>query len=181
MRFNASAMESLKIVFLSIAAAVLYGIVHDQITVRVCAEYFTVFHPPLLPVDFPAPLVALAWGVVATWWAGAILGIALALAARGGSRQKLGAGAMLPLIARLLAVMAVFAGVCGVAGFALANEHMVVPPPWVQSHLTPARFPNFMADWWAHTASYGSAFLGGAVICVIVYRKRRPSHVPQGT
>lgn len=174
-------MESLKIVFLSITAAILYGIVHDQITVRVCAEYFTVFHPPLLPVDFPTRLVALAWGVVATWWAGAVLGIALALAARAGSRNKLGARALLPLIARLLAVMAAIAGIFGVAGFALAREQMVPPPSWVQSHLPPARFPNFMADWWAHAASYGSAFLGGPVLCVIVYRKRRPSQVPQET
>ena len=166
-------MESLKIVFLSIAAGVLYGIVHDQITVRICVEYFTVFHPPLVPADFPATLVALAWGVVATWWVGAILGIALALAARAGRRAKLTTRSVLPLIGRLLLVMAVSATVFGVAGFVLAKEGMVVPPSWVQSHLLPSRFPDFMADWWAHSASYCSAFLGSIALCVIAYRKRR--------
>jgi len=170
-------MESLKIVFLSLGAGVFYGIVHDQVTVRICPEYFTVFHPPLLPVDFPAPLVALAWGVVATWWAGAILGIALALAARAGSRPKLTARDVFPLIAWLLPVMAAAAVVFGVSGFLLANKGILVPPAWVQSHLPLSRFPNFMADWWAHGASYGAAFLGGATLCVIAYRKR--SGVPR--
>ncbi|MGB6803454.1 MAG: hypothetical protein WBE31_14405 [Candidatus Sulfotelmatobacter sp.] len=166
-------MECLKMVLLSIAAGVFYGIVHDQVTVRICPEYFTVFHPPLLPIDFPAMLVALAWGVVATWWAAAILGIALALAARSGSRTKLTTRDVLPLISRLLAAMAAAAVVFGVAGFLPAKKNIVVPPAWVQSHLPPSRFPNFMADWWAHSASYGAAFLGGALLCVIAYRKRR--------
>jgi len=172
MRSNARAMESLKIVFLSIGAGVLYGIAHDQITARICIEYFTVFHPPLVATDSPT-LLGFAWGVVATWWAGAILGAALALAARAGSRRKLAARDVLPLIARLLPVMAVFAGVFGIAGFVLTNKGMISPPSWVQSHLPPSRFPNFMADWCAHSASYGSAFLGGGVLCVIAYRKRR--------
>ncbi|MGA8622112.1 MAG: hypothetical protein WB660_26775 [Candidatus Sulfotelmatobacter sp.] len=166
-------MESLKIVFFSIAAGVLYGVIHDQITVRICPEYFTVFHPPLLPIDFPAPVVTLAWGVVATWWARAILGIALAIAARAGARAKLAARDMLPLIALLLPGMAASAGVFGIAGFLFANKGMVSPPSWVQARLDPSRFPNFMADWWAHSASYGAAFLGGAILCVIAYRERR--------
>jgi len=35
-------MEYIKIVLLAIAAAISYGILHDQITVRVCIEYFTI-------------------------------------------------------------------------------------------------------------------------------------------
>ena len=30
----------------------------------------------------------------------------------------------------------------------------------------------FLADWWAHTASYASGFLGGIVLCLWVWRKR---------
>jgi len=165
-------MESVKIVLFSIVAGVLYGIAHDQITARICIEYFTVFHPPLIATDSPT-LLGLAWGLVATWWAGAILGLALAIAARGGSRTKLSARDVLPLIARLLPVMAAAAVLFGIAGFVLANKGMIHPPLWVRSQLPLQRFPNFMADWWAHSASYGSAFLGGAVLCVIAYRKRR--------
>src|SRR5258708_27696712 len=101
-----------------------------------CIEYIMVFTRRLVASALPT-LLGLAWGVVATWWAGAILGAALALAARAGSRRKLAARDVLPLIARLLPVMAVFAGVFGVAGFVLANKGMISPPSWVQSHLPP--------------------------------------------
>jgi hypothetical protein len=37
-------MEALKIAFTCVIAAVIYGIVHDQFTARICLEYFTVFH-----------------------------------------------------------------------------------------------------------------------------------------
>ena len=43
-------MEILKIWLFCIAAAICYGIVHDQITVRICVEYFSVFHPTILPL-----------------------------------------------------------------------------------------------------------------------------------
>lgn len=62
-------MEFLKIVALCISASVLYGIVHDQITARICVEYFTVFHPPVFATTSPT-LLGFGWGVIATWWAG---------------------------------------------------------------------------------------------------------------
>ena len=34
-----NALQAILIVMLSIAAAVFYGIVHDQITARICVEY----------------------------------------------------------------------------------------------------------------------------------------------
>jgi hypothetical protein len=35
-------MESLKIVLLCVGAAVTYGVLHDQVTARVCVEYFPI-------------------------------------------------------------------------------------------------------------------------------------------
>lgn len=164
-------MESVKIVFLSILAGILYGILHDQITARICIEYFTVFHPRLIASDSPT-LLGLLWGVIATWWAGAILGIPLALAARAGSRRKLAAKDLLPYIARLLLLMAISAAACGTVGFALTSKGSLSPPYWVRIQIPPSRFSVFMADWWAHNASYDSAFLGGFVMCFLVYRRR---------
>jgi hypothetical protein len=71
-------MEYLKIVLLVVMAG--YGIVHDQITARICIEYFTVFHPPVFRTENPT-LLGLGWGVIATWWLGAIMGVLLATAA----------------------------------------------------------------------------------------------------
>jgi hypothetical protein len=39
-------VESLKMFLVCIVAAILYGVIHDQITVGVCLEFFTVFHWP---------------------------------------------------------------------------------------------------------------------------------------
>ena len=63
-------MESLKIILLCVLAAIVYGILHDQVTARVCVEYFTIGHPPIFHTDDPT-LLAFGWGVIATWWMGA--------------------------------------------------------------------------------------------------------------
>ena len=83
-------MERIRIVLLALFAAICYGIVHDQVTARVCLEYFTIGHPPLFSTTSPT-LLALGWGVVATWWVGLPLGLLLAVAARGGQRPPLSA------------------------------------------------------------------------------------------
>ena len=66
-------MESLKIIALCIFSAVLYGILHDQVTARVCVEYFTIGHPPVFATESPT-LLAIGWGIIATWWGRAVLG-----------------------------------------------------------------------------------------------------------
>ena len=98
-------MESLKIILLCILAAVVYGILHDQVTARVCVEYFTIGHPPIFHTDSPT-LLAFGWGVIATWWMGLILSIPAVLASRSGTRPKLKAADLVRPIACLLIVMA---------------------------------------------------------------------------
>src|SRR6266404_9486519 len=97
--------ESLKIFLVCIVAAIFYGVIHDQITVRVCLEYFTVFHPPVFATQSPT-LLAFGWGVIATWWMGAFLGALLAIATRAGSRPKLSAMNLFNPIGKLLVVIA---------------------------------------------------------------------------
>ncbi|MBN1395803.1 MAG: hypothetical protein JW959_12345, partial [Pirellulales bacterium] len=72
-------MEPLKILLLCVDAAIVYGVLHDQVTARVCVEYFTVGHPPVFATDSPT-LLAFGRGFIATWWVGLILGV-LAIAA----------------------------------------------------------------------------------------------------
>ena len=45
--------QRLQIVLLGTGAAVLYGVVHDQVTVRICLEYFTRAHPAIFPTSSP--------------------------------------------------------------------------------------------------------------------------------
>jgi hypothetical protein len=72
---------------------------------------------------------------------------------------------------RLLLVMATCAVAAGVLGYFLARRGLIAPPPFISEtpHLVAS---NFMADWWAHSASYASGFLGGLGICILTYRKR---------
>jgi hypothetical protein len=101
------ALESGKIIATCIVAASLYGIAQDQVTYRHCPEYFTKnFHKAMMnrwpgrPVldtakklfdnnpDNPT-LRASIWGVVASWWMGAIIGVPVTLACRLGSWPKM--------------------------------------------------------------------------------------------
>jgi hypothetical protein len=67
--------------------------------------------------------------------------------------------------------MAASAVLFGITGYVLARKG-VLPTDWLTFSASPAMRYRFMADWWAHTASYGVAFAGGVVLCVMTYRRR---------
>ena len=159
-------MQILKIVVGCMVAAVLYGVVHDQITARIYLPYFTVFHPPVFHTQSPT-LQGLGWGIIATWWMGAFLGMLLAIACRAGSLPQLTLANIIRPIGILLLVMAACALVSGMIGFVWGRI------PQEMAGLLPARAERrFLADWWAHNASYASGFIGGLVVCVFAYRTR---------
>jgi hypothetical protein len=158
-------VESIKIVGLGVVASIAYGIAHDNVTARVCVEYFTIGHVPIFGTDNPT-LLALGWGVLATWWVGLGLGILLALACRSGRRPKLGAGDLLRPLGVLLASMAVTSLVAGLAGYDAAGRGWVWLVGDLADRVPAARHRVFLADLWAHLAAYGSAFVGGIVLAV---------------
>ena len=160
-------MESLKIVGMCVVAGAVYGIIHDQVTARVCLEYFTVFHPDVFHTQSPT-LLALGWGILATWWVSLFLGLLLAIAARAGSRPKLSARELLPKLVKLLAIMAICALAAGVVGYflqGLGMEFYATDVPKQIRH-------RFYADLWAHSMSYLSGALGGVTLSILVWRRR---------
>ena len=123
-------MASLKIILLCILAAIVYGILHDQVTARVCVEYFTVGHAPIFHTESPT-LLAFGWGTIATWWVGLILGICAALMSRVGSWPNVDATNLIRPIAGLLVVMAVASLLVGITGYQLAKDnHFVLSGPF---------------------------------------------------
>jgi len=69
--------QPIQIVVECILLACLLGIALDLITANVAVEYFTVHHPHV--VDSQSPwVIALVWGIGASWWFGAIAGVVLA-------------------------------------------------------------------------------------------------------
>ena len=113
-------MQSIAIVLLCLAAAVGYGILHDEVTARISLKYFTVGHPDLFGTDSPT-LLGIGWGIVATWWVGLLLGVPIAVAARLGPRPKLTAWDLVRPMGQLLLIMVCGAVAAGLAGFTASH------------------------------------------------------------
>jgi len=171
-------MTSLKIIGLCVAAAMVYGILHDQVTARVCVEYFTIGHPAIFRTESPT-LLAIGWGVVATWWVGLFLGVGLALAARAGGRARLEIPDLLRPIAVLLASMGAISLVAGLAGYFASRAGWVWLVDPLASRVPVEKHSRFLADLWAHNAAYAAGFLGGLLVCFLVLRQRYRTSSPQ--
>jgi hypothetical protein len=167
-------MRSIAIVAMAVFAGIVYGILHDQVTARVCVEYFTIGHPPLIASRSPT-LLALAWGVVATWWFALPLAVALASSARMGERPRLVASALIKPVVVLLAGMGAVAFLAGTTGYVLAARRIILPDEWVLLHIPSAKQSAFIADSWSHLASYLAGFFGAIILCLYVWHSRRSS------
>jgi hypothetical protein len=166
-----TAGESLKIVFLCIAASVVYGILHDQVTARVCVEYFTIGHPPVFRTEDPT-LLAFGWGVIATWWMGAILSFPAVTACRVGSLPKFDTAGLVRPISVLLIVMAVASLAAGVGGYCAARAGVIRLEGSLAELVSPEKHVAFLADRAAHLTAYGVGFLGGIVLSLWVLFQR---------
>jgi hypothetical protein len=162
-------LGSAAIVLMSMFAAIGYGIIHDQITARICVEYFSVGHPPIFPTEDPT-LLGLGWGIVATWWVGLILGFGLALAARAGSRPPRPVRSLIRPILSLLMVAGLSAATMGVVGYWLAESGSISLLEPMSSRVPRDKHSRFLACLWAHNASYGMGFFGGLFVMLRVWR-----------
>lgn len=166
-------MEPLKIVALCVGSAILYGILHDQVTARICVEYFTIGHPPIFGTESPT-LLAFGWGVLATWWVGLFLAIPAALACRAGAWPKLGAGALVRPLAVLLLVMGCLSALAGLVGHDLASAELITLAEPLRSDVPAAKHVAFLTDGAAHSAAYAVGFVGGLVLCArVVFLRHR--------
>ena len=163
--------QFVRIVLFSVLAAIIYGVLHDLVTAHLCLEYFTIAHPPL-PIPQTSLVMALAWGVIATWWVGAILGTALGLAARIGSAPKIGLAQLKRPIIMVMAVSGVGAILAmGLGALLFQLDVISVGHVW-EYRIPEDRHHVFMAAAWAHSASYLIAGIGGAFLVVRTALKR---------
>lgn len=164
-------MAYLRILLVSVVAAILYGEIHDQITAHVCVEYFTIGHPRIIASEDPT-ILALVWGVVATWWAGVIIGIPVAVAARLGPWPKFGVRELVPGIVILLIVMGICATGAGLFAARKSDHILTREAPELAAAIAPERHHLFMADWAAHSTSYAVGFVSGITLAVITAVRR---------
>ncbi len=165
-------MQWIAIVVLSILACSTYGIIYDQITARICVEYFTIGHPRIIPTEDPT-ILGIVWGIVATWWVGAILGVPLATLARIGSCPKKTAGSLLRPMTILFGCSATLALLAGLVGYAAASMGWVWLVGPIAEDVPQEKHISFLVDLWAHSASYFGGFVGGIILMVWVWRSRR--------
>lgn len=165
-------MQFLAIVLMCIGFSILYGIVHDQVTARVCVEYFTIGHPPIFGTGDPT-LLGIGWGTLATWWVGLLLGIPLALISRVGGWPKRDATSLFRPILGLMIVVGICALISGITGWVLASNGMVKLVGPISDLVPSEKHVAFLTDLWAHSASYFFGFVGGVVFIVMVFLSRR--------
>ncbi len=179
-------LEAGKIVGLATAGAVAYGIAHEQVTVRVCPEYFTQgFHREMVRgtalecacSDACHPtLLACVWGTIASWWMGPLLGIPLALVSRLGNQHQISAQQLALPALGVLACTGLCSLLAGLGGYRKAKKDM---RPYYQKlsncgaeHLSPEKHAAYIADAYAHEAAYGAGEKLGAglVVGTTLYR-----------
>lgn len=170
-------MQFLSIISLCVFLAVTYGIIHDQITARICVEYFTIGHAPIFGTNDPT-LLGLGWGVLATWWVGIMLGLPLAVVARFGSRPKQSAISLIRPLLLLMVISAICAVMAGTMGGILARHGLVQLIEPMASKVPAERQVAFLIDLWAHNASYLAGFVGGGLIIGRVWYIRKYGGAP---
>lgn len=164
-------MLHLKTILLCLFGAIAFGIVHDLVTANSCVEYFTIGHPKVIESENPF-LLALVWGVLATWWVGLILGTLIVLSNAIGKRDKVPFAIIRSYVIRLLLIMILTSALAGITGYILANTGVIYLVGELVDQIPSGKHSVFLAVAWAHLSSYIVGFIGGIVICMKVWMKR---------
>ena len=160
-------------------AAVSYGIVHDEITARLCIEYFTVTHSPLIASRDPTA-VGLFWGIFATWWVGIPLGGGLAAACCLRPIPTLPGDIVAPLV-RLLGLIALCAFLGGVFGYLGYSAGWLRIPEDYSDCIPLGHHAWFLVDSLADLAGCIAGFPGGLLLIVLAATGRYASGKPAFT
>jgi hypothetical protein len=158
--------EILKIIFGSILIAIAYGIFHDIVTAHTYLPYFTIFHPHIIDSNSPIAM-ALLWGVIATWWMGAFIGIFLAIFAQMGAKPRIPARQVLKNLVKASVFVFVVAMVTLVFSLLLCVGNSVDFQP------NPEDFSGrFLAVLITHNVSYDLSALVAIGLCVSISLQR---------
>ncbi len=163
--------QTVLIILLCMAASMLFGILHNQISARVSLEYFTIGHKRLISSDSPT-WMGIVWGIHSTWWVGLCLGILLALAGRLGKWEKRSPRSFLKPLLVLFAVCGGASAIAGLIGHWQLSRGAISFVEDMRLAIEPSRQPGFLAALWMHTASYTMAAMGGSILAVHVFLAR---------
>jgi hypothetical protein len=176
----------------SVGAAVLYGILNDQVTIRVCKEYFTHGFHKLMLDDYPdnflkrhflqsnsATKLAIGWGIFGTYDLGKYLATGMLAA----TRIPLGSIPRLSIKDLILPTTIAFSGVglaClakGLYGYRKAAKmteeelNNAINCPDLKNS-SPATKRKFIANAYAHDAAFSAGACAGAAMIIYAIAKR---------
>jgi hypothetical protein len=161
----------MRILRMCIVAQVAYGMLQDQVSARLCPEYFTIAHPRIEGLENPT-LLGIAWGFLGSWWGGLLLGLVLALAAVAGRRQPLPVEALRRPLLLVLVGQAVATALCEISvAYNARILGVSLGEPWA-STVPHDRQLNLLVVACGHLATYVSAVLGGVTLCAWSVWKR---------
>jgi hypothetical protein len=170
---------------LAIVAAVLYGIINDQITVSLSPEYFSVFKRQqfwdlLVAARFenaPTRVQAIVIGAAATWWVGMLLGLMVGVAGAIGRAPRLTTRQFLKAVGLVMLVAAGTSLAFGCVGCAQGPVRHGSEPgkideiwPFLQGIRDTRR--AFAVGCW-HDGAYLGGLIGTILACWRVRKWRR--------
>lgn len=157
------------------AAAMAYGVSMDQITTRNCIEYFNGNLPSIMHhtnalkkwgvTTENKTLIALFFGIWATWHVGLIGGAAVAGASRVGDMPKLRLQDLKRELLCAVGGMSLATLVAGIYGYSTAKNHGYFG-------LNPKEYACFRGNAYAHSAAYLSGGVAVIALLVAITRKR---------
>lgn len=156
---------------MGLVAMVGYGILQDQVSARLCPEYFTVAHPPVPGLKNPT-LLGIAWGFLGSWWGGLLMGYFVGLAATLGPRPPLTLRDVVRPMLVLLVVVGVMTALTGVNVWRHAELLGVSLDPFLKRMVPADRHRWLMVVACYHFTAYTTATLASIVLCAWVWRER---------
>ncbi|OWK46547.1 hypothetical protein [Fimbriiglobus ruber] len=157
-------IRSKAVVFGATAMAV-YGGAQDQISARLCPEYFTVLHNPIPGLTDPT-LLALAWGFLGAMGGGVAVGYAAALAATLGPRPQLTFRELIKPILFLIATVGTASAVTGGSVYISAEQFDIRVDPFLDRYIPVERQRGAFVVACYHLVAYVTAIIGSVVMCV---------------
>ncbi|WP_020473290.1 hypothetical protein [Zavarzinella formosa] len=151
-----------------------YGILQDQISSRLCPEYFTVLHNPIPGLTDPT-LIGIVWGFLAAAGGGVAMGYAAGLAATLGKNPPLATRDLVRPMLLLMAAVAVVTAITGVSAHRHAEMFNVRLDPRLDALIPVERHRAAFTVACYHFAAYASAILGSVVMCVWIGVRRSVS------
>ncbi|MBY0457148.1 MAG: hypothetical protein K2V38_07415 [Gemmataceae bacterium] len=157
---------------LGLGFVVGYAILQDQISARLCPEYFTRLHNPIPGVTDPT-LLGVYWGFLGAWWGGVLVGYVAGLMATVGPRPKLTPRELVKPFALLVLGVATVTALTGLSVWRHGELFGLILDSGTAQVVPTKRHQELMTVACYHLVAYASSVVGGVALCAWVWAERR--------